>query len=204
VGAHGDDKGLIIPPAVAPHQIVIVPILAKGVQEKVLEASRELTSELKKAGFRVHLDHREVRPGSKYFDWEIRGVPLRLELGQRDLDKGVVTFARRDTCEKSEVKREELTEQVKKTLDEISANLESRAREVLEASTSTALTMDDARDAQGVVKGGWCGEERCGLEIEDITEMKVLGTPYIKEEFSGECLVCGRPTDIVAYFAKTY
>ncbi len=204
VGAHGDDTGLIIPPAVAPYQIVIVPILAKGAQERVTEESRLLAAELKKAGFRVHLDEREVRPGSKYFDWEIRGVPLRLELGQRDLDKGVVTFARRDTAEKSEVKREDLIEQVKTTLDDIAANLESKAREILEANTSTAITLDDVRDAIGVVKGGWCGEERCGLEIEEATEMKVLGTPYRKEDFSGECLVCGRPTDIVAYLAKTY
>ena len=131
-------------------------------------------------------------------------MPLRLELGQRDLDKGVVTFARRDTGEKSEVKKEELLGQVTKTLHDIAANLESKAREILETSTFTAVTMDDARNAAGVVKGGWCGEERCGLEIEEVTEKKVLGTPYRKEDFSGECLVCGRPTDTVVYLAKTY
>jgi prolyl-tRNA synthetase len=204
VGVHGDDLGLILPPHVAPHQIVIVPILAKGIQEKVIEECKSLEIKLKEAGFRVILDTREIRPGSKYFDWEIKGVPLRLELGQRDMNKGVVTFARRDTGQKKEVEREDLISQIKKTLDEISDSLEKRAAELLKENIISATSIDEARDANGIVRIGWCGEESCGLEMEESTDMKVLGTPVEKEEFKGQCLICGKPTEIVAYMAKTY
>jgi len=204
VGVHGDDLGLILPPEVAPYQVVIVPILAKGIQEKIVEECRKLETQLKNAGFRVVLDTREVRPGSKYFDWEIRGVPLRLELGMRDMDKGVVTFARRDSGERKEVERENLISGVEETLNDIAEKLEIRALELQKKNTITVTTLEEASKASGIVKAGWCGEESCGLEIEESTEMKVLGTPMEKEEFSGQCLVCGKPTDIVAYLAKTY
>ncbi len=204
VGMHGDDLGLILPPDIAPYQVVIVPILAKGIQERVIEESRKLQDELRNAGFRVFLDTRDVRPGSKYFDWEIKGVPLRLELGQRDLDKGVVTFARRDTGQKMEVERENLISQVKETLQAISKNLEERALQLLNERTIVASNLEEAKNASGVAKVGWCGEENCGLEMEESTDKKVLGTPVKNEEFSGQCLICGKPTDIVAYMAKTY
>ncbi len=204
VGVHGDDKGLIIPPDVAPIQVVIVPILAKGIQDKVNEESRKLEQEIKNAGFRVHLDTRDIRPGSKYFDWEIRGVPLRLELGQRDLDKNVVTFAMRDTAEKKEIERAELISKIKETLDAISENLKTSAKKLLSENTRIALTLDDAKAFGGIVKVGWCGEESCGLEMENLSDKKVLGTPMVNEEFSGKCVKCGKSTDTVVYLAKTY
>lgn len=204
VGVHGDDSGLIIPPAIAPYQIVIVPILAKGVQEKVTQESTKLMDELKAAGFRVHLDLREIRPGSKYFDWEIKGVPLRIELGQRDIDKKVVTFARRDLKEKKEVDRDKLVESVKSVLEDISRNLSETALKMLSESTVFANTPDEVSDAAPIIKVGWCEREDCGLQIEELTQMKVLGTPIEKEEFSGGCFVCGAPTETVAYLAKTY
>ncbi|UCF07522.1 MAG: proline--tRNA ligase, partial [Thermoplasmata archaeon] len=204
VGVHGDDSGLILPPEIAPYQMVIVPILAKGVQEQIAGECKTLEQELKQAGFRVFLDERDMRPGAKYFDWEIRGVPLRLELGQRDLEKGVVTFARRDTGKRSEVPRKDMAASAKETLEDITKALRDKGVKMLQEKTQFAQTMDDARDVTGVVKAGWCGEERCGLEIEEETDMKVLGTPYHGEEYSGECLVCGRPTGKVAYLAKTY
>lgn len=204
VGAHGDDSGLIIPPGVAPVQVVIVPILAKGAQEKVIEEARALYGLLKDVGYRVSIDERDIRPGSKYFDWEIRGVPLRLELGSRDIEKNVVTFARRDTREKVEVQREEIVEGVRKALEDISSNLLESANKLLAENTTFAQTLDDAMDFEGIVKFGWCGEERCGLEVEEVTGMKVLGTPIDTEEFSGECINCGRPTEIITYLSKTY
>jgi prolyl-tRNA synthetase len=204
IGVHGDDLGLILPPDIATYQIVIVPILAKGIQEKVIEECKKLETGLKDAGFRVVLDTREVRPGSKYYDWEIRGVPLRLELGQRDMNKGVVTFARRDTGQKKEVERENLILRIKETLGEIADNLEKRAYELLKENIILATSLEEAKDANGIVRIGWCGEESCGLEMEESTDMKVLGTPVEKEEFNGQCLICGKPTEIVAYMAKTY
>jgi prolyl-tRNA synthetase len=204
VGVHGDDSGLIIPPDVAPYQIVIVPILAKGIQEKVIEESKGLFDELKAAGFRVHLDSRDVRPGSKYFDWEIKGVPLRIELGQRDIEKNVVTFARRDLKEKKEIDRDKLVDNVKGTLEDISRNLWDTALKILSESTIFANTPDEIKDSSPIIKVGWCEREDCGLHIEELTQMKVLGTPIEKEEFSGGCFVCGAPTETVAYLAKTY
>ncbi|UCG71082.1 MAG: proline--tRNA ligase [Thermoplasmata archaeon] len=204
VGVHGDDQGLIIPPDVAPYQVVIVPILAKGIQEEIIEESKKLETQLKEAGFRVILDVREVRPGSKYFDWEIRGVPLRLELGKRDMDSKVVTFARRDLGKREEVEIGNLIPKVKETLSEISENLLNRAQQMVAETTSFADSLEDVRKALGIVKVGWCGNEGCGLEMEESTEMKVLGTPFEKEEYSGQCLICQKPTDIVAYMAKTY
>jgi prolyl-tRNA synthetase len=204
VGVHGDDSGLILPPGVAPYQVVIVPILAKGAQEKVTEESKELFNELKSAGFRVHLDLRDMRPGSKYFDWEIRGVPLRIELGQRDIEKNVITFARRDSKEKKEVERDKLVESVGSTLDEISNNLWESALKILSESTITANTPDEITETADIVRVGWCEREDCGLQIEEMTQMKVLGTPIEKEEFSGGCFVCGAPTETVAYLSKTY
>jgi prolyl-tRNA synthetase len=204
VGVHGDDKGLILPPDVAPYQIVIVPILSKGIQEEVLKAAKKLETQLKEAGFRVILDIREVRPGSKYFDWEIRGVPLRLELGKRDIDSKVVTFARRDLGKREEIEEGKLIPKVKETLSDIAKNLLKMAEQFVAENTIMANSLDDAIKAPGIAKVGWCGNEDCGLEMEEGTEMKVLGTPFEKEKFTGKCLNCQKPTDIVAYLAKTY
>ena len=204
VAAHGDDSGIILPPDVAPVQVIVIPILAKGAQEKVLEEARALYELLKNTGFRVSIDERDLRPGNKFFHWEIRGVPLRLELGFRDIEKNVVTFARRDTKEKSEVPKDDIVEQVRKVLSDISQNLFESAKKVLDENTTLALTLDDAKDLEGIVKFGWCGEERCGLEVEEATGMKVLGTPLDPEDFSGECIICGKPTEIITYLSKTY
>ncbi len=204
VGVHGDDLGLIIPPEVAPYQVVIVPILAKDLQEDVIQECRKLEAKLKTAGFKVHLDLRDVRPGSKYFDWEIRGVPLRLELGQRDIKKNVVTFARRDTGQKKEVVRSDLISQVKDTLDQISNNLLKTATEILYRGIKSATNLDEIKEASGIIKTGWCGGEGCGLEMEEAADMKVLGTPRVKEEYHGKCLICQKATNIVVYLSKTY
>jgi len=204
VGVHGDDLGLILPPDVAPYQIVIVPILAKGIQEKVISECKKLETELKNAGFRVILDLRDVRPGSKYFDWEIKGVPLRMELGQRDMDKKVVTFARRDTGQKMEVDRGDLISKINETLLTIAENLLDRARNLLKENTFSAQSIEEVKEAFGIVKVGWCGEESCGQEMEESTEMTMLGTPVEKEEFKGKCVMCQKPTDMVVYMSRTY
>lgn len=204
VGMHGDDLGLILPPDIAPYQVVIVPILAKGIQEKVTEECKKLEAELKNANIRTFLDTRDIRPGAKYFDWEIRGVPLRLELGQRDIERGVVTFARRDTSQKEEIDKKNLISQVNETLKAISDNLQKKALQVMNEKTIQTDNLDEIKNAEGIVKTGWCGEEGCGLELEETSDMKVLGIPIEKEDFSGKCVICGKPTENVVYLAKTY
>ena len=128
VAIHGDDKGLVLPPDIATNQVVIIPVLAKGATDVVSKAARDLYDELKAAGVRVHLDERDVRPGVKYFDWELKGVPLRLELGMRDMDKGMVTLVRRDTGEKSQRDRQGIVPAVRETLAQISREMFERAK----------------------------------------------------------------------------
>ncbi len=200
VGVHGDDQGLILPPAVAPYQVVLVPILAKGNTEEVMERCREIQDRLSEEGVRVHLDERDDRPGSKFYDWEIRGVPLRLELGSRDIRDGVITFARRDLGRRGTFKWEELLREVRSLLDEISSELRRRAKEGMDAAVETVKSLDDLPDK--ILRMGWCGSEECGKTIEETTDLNILGTPYMREEYKGRCVVCGKETDTVIYVAK--
>ncbi len=204
VALHGDDRGLILPPDIAPFQVVIVPIPTRESRVEIYDACRELESELKEHGFRVHLDMREVRPGSKFYDWEIKGVPLRLELGKRDMEKGVVTFVRRDNGEKTEGERVNLVTEVKAVLEEIGQRLLENAEDQLRKNITPASSIEEASKATAVAKISWCGEKACGSEIETQTEMNVLGTSAEGETSEGNCIICKKPTSIIAYLAGTY
>jgi prolyl-tRNA synthetase len=204
VGAHGDNKGIILPPAVAPYQVVLVPILIKKSREQVEKACLELKSELKSAGIRVHYDNRDIRPGSKFYDWELRGVPLRLELGPRDLEKGEVTVVRRDTGERAIVKRDLIIEDTKRLLDSIQDSLLRNAEKMLQDSIINIDAIDEAKDKTGIFRMGWCGETECDDQIVQYLELNMLGTPIKDENYSGNCAQCGKPTEIVAYYAKSY
>ncbi len=200
VGVHGDDVGLIMPPEVAPYQVVIVPILAKNKGEEINAACEKIFEELKEAGIRVHMDERDDRPGSKFYDWEIKGVPLRLELGPRDMENGVVTYARRDLMEREVFDREDLVTEVPQILDRIAEELRGRTREELE---EAIVTIEDLEDVpEKILKMGWCGAKECGKEIEERGGISILGTRYEQEEFKGECVVCGAETEKAIYAAR--
>jgi prolyl-tRNA synthetase len=201
VAFHGDDKGLVLPPDVAPFQIVIVPILAKGKVEEVLAEARKLRDELLAAGLRVTLDERDDRPGSKFYHWEIKGVPLRLELGGRDIAEGKVSYAVRLDGAKGTFLRGNAIEDSQAMLDKISIDMMSNAAKRLASSVEMIKTLDDL--PKKILRFGWCGSEDCGHKIEEKTELKLLGTPYISENFQGECIMCGTPTSIVAYAARS-
>jgi len=201
IAVHGDEKGLVLPPAVAPVQAVIVPILEKGRQSEILEAARKLYGSLK-GSLRVHLDERDVRPGEKFYHWEAKGVPLRLELGPKDLAKGEVLVVRRDTGEKRSLAVAGLAAQLHTVLDRMQVDLYARAEAMLKENVATITRLEDARD--GISRMGWCGREECGLAITKGTGMDVLGTSYEKEAASGSCIVCGRPATDVLYAAKAY
>jgi len=201
IAVHGDEKGLVLPPAVAPVQAVIVPILEKGRQSEILEAARKLYGSLK-GSLRVHLDERDVRPGEKFYHWEAKGVPLRLELGPKDLAKGEVLVVRRDTGEKRSLAVAGLAAQLHTVLDRMQVDLYARAEAMLKENIATITHLEDARD--GISRMGWCGREECGLAITKGTGMDVLGTSYEKEAASGSCIVCGRPATDVLYAAKAY
>jgi len=201
VSIHGDEKGLVLPPAVAPVQAVVVPILEKGRQEEMLREAQRLFFELRER-MRVKLDDRDVRPGEKYYHWEARGVPLRIELGPRDLAKGAVTVVRRDNGEKRELPRDGLPDRVRSVLELMQVSMWERAEAILRENTTTLAKVEDAKD--GMNRFGWCGKEACGKAVAERTGMSLLGTPFYPEEFEGACLVCGEPTRQVAYAAKVY
>ncbi len=200
VGVHGDDKGLVLPPDIAPVQVVIIPIIAKGNLEEITENARALANELKAAGIRVQVDEGDERPGAKYYKWELKGVPLRLELGGRDIANGVVSYARRDTGEKGTVLRKSVGEDVEALLHKIALDMRERARQRMESSITTIDSLENVPDKW--LRFGWCGTEECGKKIEETADIKILGSPYTKEEFHGKCLACGKETDTVVYAAR--
>lgn len=213
IAVHGDDSGMVLPPTIAPIQVVIVPIPKKDASVDVFAYAREIAEELRKAGFRVHVDERDIRPGRKYYDWELKGVPLRIEVGPRDVEGRKAVLARRDTFEKIPVERDAIVEEVKKTLDAIHENLYNRAKGFLESHIKRVDTIEEAKavfeDRRGIVEIPWCGDEECGLKMEEELDAKMLGTPYPEEKAregieGKKCPVCGREAKFIARFARTY
>jgi prolyl-tRNA synthetase len=200
VAIHGDDKGLVLPPDIATNQVVIVPVLAKGHSEKVAAAAKELHAEIKSAGVRVHLDDRDVRPGAKYYDWELKGVPLRLELGMKDMEKEKVTFVRRDTGAKSLHDRKHVVKEVKDMLSLISREMLERATKDMKANIVSVESLNTLPEK--MLRTGWCGSEECGHEIEARSNRDILGTPIDGEEWKGACVVCGKSTKTAVYLAN--
>jgi len=202
IGVHSDDAGLIMPPDIAPFQVVIIPILSKTNSDLVMEASNMLFKTLTDAGLRVKLDDRDARPGSKYYDWEIKGVPLRLELGGRDIENGVVTFARRDNSEKGTIDITTVSDGVRLLLDVISQSMYDKAKQIQQSHIQEIDSLNNIPEDK-VLKFGWCGCEECGHKFEDNYDMKILGTPYISENYKGKCIICGKSTDKPVYAAHT-
>lgn len=203
---HGDDKGLKLPPAVAPIQAVIVPIFKSDEEKaKVLEAAEQVVTDLK--SFRVELDDREGQtPGYKFAEWEVKGVPLRIEIGPRDLEKKSCVVARRDTSEKTEYELSELFTVVPKLLDEIQENLLQQALDFREENTREASSYDEFKkliDKEGgFVLAGWCGDENCETKIQD--ETKATIRVIDETEHKGKCVLCGKDASQRVYFAKAY
>jgi prolyl-tRNA synthetase len=202
VGVHGDNKGIILPPAIAPYQVVIIPILSKKSRDLVTSECENIRDELKNKGIRSHIDDRDIRPGNKFYDWELRGVPLRLELGPRDIESNSVVIVRRDTGYKQQVSRESLADSMLTILDTMAQELYSAAEQKLQDGITDVDSMEDAKDVTGIVKMGWCGEEECGLMMAEYIDKDMLGVPIDEEVYQGQCGQCGKPTETAAYFAK--
>jgi len=206
---HGDDSGLILPPRIAPYQVVIVPIPRGNWQETVLPKARELQAELVQAGVRVMLDDRDAyTPGWKFAEWEMRGVPLRMEIGPKDLEKSAVMVARRDTREKSSVPMEGLAATVVRTLDEIQQALYRRALTYREEHTQRVATYDEFKAVMegrpGFVIAAWCGSDQCEAQIKAETQATVRNIPFGSERVSRDCIKCGGTASAEAWFAKSY
>jgi len=197
ISMHGDDKGLILPPCVATIQIVIIPITIGKRHEDVMAASQQLATDLTAAGYRVKLDTRDMRPGAKYYWWEIRGVPLRLELGPRDLDAGKVMAVKR-TGGKDSISLASVTGDTARVLGEVTDALRARAEEHTESHLSPVNSLDaisPALDAGNVAVVNWCRQKECGDVIEEKTNASILGTEVRSQYVSdtgGPCIVCGK------------
>ncbi len=206
---HGDDSGLILPPRVAPYQVVIVPIPRGNWQETVLPRAREIQAELTGHGVRVMLDDRDAyTPGWKYAEWEMRGVPLRLEIGPKDIEKQQVMLVRRDTREKLPTPASGLAGAVGDLLDGIQRALYRRALEFREQHTTRVASYEEFRSAMegrpGFVIAGWCGAEACEAQIKAETQATLRNIPFAGGTASGTCVTCGRPSEGEAWFAKAY
>jgi prolyl-tRNA synthetase len=206
---HGDDSGLILPPNVAPWQVVIIPIPRGNWKDTVLPACRAIRDELKAAGIRVKLDDDESQtPGWKYAEYEMRGVPLRLEIGPKDLEKRSVFSARRDTKAKAPLPMDGLAGHVRGLLDEIQANLLARARAFRESHTSTASTWEQFTQTMegrpGFVISPWCETDECEAVIKAETQATIRNIPFGSETPTGVCVKCGKPAVVNAWFAKAY
>jgi prolyl-tRNA synthetase len=208
---HGDDSGLILPPKVAPYQVVIVPIPPRkgDVNEAVLPKAREVMATLRAAGVRVHLDDRDTQlPGFKYAHWEMRGVPLRLEIGPKDLEKDQCVMVRRDTREKAFVPLAGLAAWVTDKLATQQKDLLERARAFLKDHTATVSSYDEFKQVMAEKRGflltGWCGTAECEARIKDETRATVRVIPMEGEAREGACVRCGKPSAREVYFAQAY
>jgi len=207
---HGDDHGLILPPIVAPKQVVIVPILIKGKEEVANQYAEKIYNLIKDAGIRVVLDDDErFNPGDKYYKWEIYGVPLRIEIGPREAGKEKVTLVRRDTFDKTQVEESKLIETIHTLFDEIYESLRKRSKEKLDSLIVDAYDMDQLRsymDARMIVRVNWCGDPDCAYNIKDQVSGEIRGTRWNEEEDEpeGSCIFCKDDAKYVAYVSRTY
>jgi prolyl-tRNA synthetase len=203
---HGDERGLKLPPKVAPIQCVIVPVAAH--KEGVLKKANEILSALLDAGIRAEVDDRDQSPGWKFNEWELKGVPVRLEIGPRDIEKGQAVLARRDTHEKSFVSLSGIADSVDALLDEIQKNMLEKARAFRDAHTYTATTweefMQGIEEKHGLVRAMWCEDSACEAAIKEKTGVTTRCMPFEQETLSDVCVHCGKPAKKLTYFAKSY
>jgi prolyl-tRNA synthetase len=205
---HGDDSGLILPPRVAPYQVVIVPIGRDNWRETVLPRAQDLQRQLRQAGIRVTLDERDERPGWKFSEWELRGVPLRLEIGPRDIEKSQVLLARRDTREKIAAPMDSLATTIADLLEDIQRTLLARAVQFREERTQRVDNYDAFKTVMegrpGFVIAPWCGSADCEAQIKAETQATIRNMPLGSPSPTGRCVRCDATATAEAWFAKAY
>ena len=202
---HGDDDGLILPPAVAPIQVVVVPIAAHkpGVSEKAAELAEKISKYA-----RVKLDDSDNAPGWKFSQWEMKGVPLRLEIGPKDLEKNQCVLVRRDTREKVFVSLDELETAIPAQLEALRKDLYQRALENREKRTWAATTMDEVKELAkantGYIKTMWCGDLACEMKMKEEAGLSSRCMPFEQEHLSDVCPCCGKPAKTMVYWGVAY
>ena len=201
---HGDNSGLVLPPRVAPVQIMIIPIQQK--KEGVLEMAYALRDRL--GGFRVKVDDTDKSPGWKFSEQEMRGIPIRVEIGPKDIEAGRCVICRRDTREKIEVRLEELEEKADEILEQMQKDMLERARVHRDAHTSVAANMAELEDIlnnrPGFVKAMWCGDQACEDQIKEKFAATSRCMPFEQEHLSDTCVCCGKPAKKMVYWGRAY
>ncbi|MGI0073838.1 MAG: proline--tRNA ligase [Nitrosotalea sp.] len=209
VMVHGDDKGLVLPPRVAPIQIVIVPIYySLDDRETILNKANEIKEILKKRDLRIHVDARdEFTPGYKFNDWEMKGVPLRIEIGPKDLAKGKIVLARRDSSKKSDLAFSEIEEDIVTALDDIQQNLYNNAKRFLSERTKN---VSDFEQFKKELENGmflyspWCGDQKCEDMVKETTGADIRVIPLDGKSSNLPCMICKNPSKIDVIFARGY
>lgn len=203
---HGDDEGLVLPPRVAPIQACIIPIQQK--KEGVLDKAYELQKRLKAAGIRVKTDDTDKTPGYKFAEAEMRGYPIRIEIGPKDIEAGRCVICRRDTREKTEVALEELESRVREILDVIQKEMLERARAHRDSHTYTAKNMEEFerifQEKSGFVKAMWCGNQECEDKIKEKLAVTSRCMPFEQEQIADTCVCCGKPAKAMVYWGRAY
>ena len=202
---HGDDNGLVLPPHVAPIQVVVIPVAAN--KPGVIPAARELADMVKAAGIRVKLDESDKSTGWKFSEYEMKGVPIRVEIGPRDIEAGNVTLAKRNTGEKITVKKEEMVATINTLIDEIHDEMYKKALSYLLDHVTEVHNMDElnaALEKGGYAKMMWCGDEDCENKIKELTNATARCIPFNQIPFDDVCPVCGKKAKKVVLFAKAY
>ena len=205
---HSDDNGLVLPPKIAPRQVVIIPI---GSDEKVIAKAEEILSKLKQAGITAYTDYSEKSPGFKFAEAETNGIPVRIEVGPKDLEAGKLVVARRDTREKMDISLDtDIVTYVKDLMEKIQSNLLETATKRRDALTFTAKTMDDVKHIMetqpGFVKAMWCGDTECELKMKEIRGTKSRCIPFKEEQehISDTCVCCGKPAKTMVIWGIQY
>ncbi|MBE7013628.1 MAG: proline--tRNA ligase [Ruminococcaceae bacterium] len=202
---HGDDSGLVLPPKIAPTQLVIVPVAMH--KEGVLDKANELKDKLS-SSFKVKIDSSDKSPGWKFSEYEMKGVPLRLEIGPKDIENNQCVLVRRDTREKVFVSLDELSDKVQQILDDIQNSLFEKALKHREENTSVALNYDEFKkvvsEKPGFVKAMWCGDVECENKIKEDTTATARCMPFDQEELADTCVCCGKKAKSMVYWGKAY
>ena len=203
---HGDDSGLVLPPAVAPIQVIVIPVQQH--KEGVLEAAGKIVDTLKAAGIRVKMDDSEQSPGWKFSEYEMKGVPLRIEIGPRDIADNKCVIVRRDNREKSFVSIDTLVQSVNNGLTALTTALYEKALKHREERTYSAQTLDElikiASEKNGYIKAMWCGELECELKLKEEADVSSRCMPFNQEPIGCKCVACGREAKKLVYWGKAY
>lgn len=203
---HGDDSGLVLPPRIAPVQVMVIPVAAH--KPGVLEKACEVRDKIAASGLSVKLDDSDKSPGWKFSEQELRGIPVRVEIGPKDIEASRCVVVRRDTREKKEVSLENIAAELPVILEQMQEDMYNRAKKHLEEHTYTATEYGEFRDIienkPGFVKAMWCGDKACELKIKEDTTATSRCMPFKQENISDRCVCCGRPASKMVVWGKSY